>query len=78
MVRPVPTFKKRNRRDVDLESAIIKYKSAIFPEHNGVPIQIVEPNPDSLVVNTEGVVISGVNINKRRHDDDGAQKKKKK
>lgn len=84
VVRDGPTLKRRSCRDDDSESAIINYKSAIpdpesviQAEQLNVPIQIVEPNPDSIIVNAKGVVTSGLNINKRRREDEDHGKKKK-
>lgn len=36
-----------------------------------VPLRVMEPNSNSLVVNAEGVITYGLNANKRKHADDG-------
>lgn len=78
------TFKRREScREADPESVIISYKWAI-PDHKStiqrkqtdVPLRVVEPNPDSLVINVEGVITSGLNTNKCKHANDGNRKKK--
>lgn len=71
MVWEAPIFKKKNRRGADSESAIIHYKSAIpdpkstiQTEEVVIPLCVVEPNPDSLVINVDGVITSGLDSNK--------------
>lgn len=65
------TFKKHvNHRDPD--------KSAILNEQENVPIRIVKPHDDSLIINMKGVITSGLNMHKRKHPDDSSRKKNKK